>query len=227
MTGTDLSALLRRIRVVLLDFDGPVCDVFSAYPAPQVAADLRDHLNTHAIPVPADLRHLDDPLALIRRLHQHAPEHYPAAEAFLTRAETHAAAHAAPTPGAVEVLTTCTHQARPVAVVSNNSPEAIHTFLTCHGLDTLVAGVFGRDKTTPHRLKPHPHLLDLAATTLDIPHRECLMVGDSATDIQAAHTLGMSALGYVNHPGKQNAFAQLGCEAVITHMSALAHALQN
>ncbi|MEY9213900.1 HAD family hydrolase [Thermobifida halotolerans] len=227
MTRIDLCALLRRTRVVLLDFDGPVCDVFSAYPAPRVAADLCDHLDTHAIPVPSELRNLDDPLALLRRLHRRAPEHHPTAEAFLAGAEIRAASCATPTPGAVEVLTACARQARPVAVVSNNSPEAIRAFLTKHGLEKLVTGVFGRDKTTPDRLKPDPHLLVLAATALDTPHRECLMVGDSTTDIQAAHALDMSALGYANQPGKQAAFEELGCQAVITHMTDLAHALQN
>lgn len=228
MTGADhcaLLPLLRQTSAVLLDFDGPVCDLFSAYPAPRVAADLRDHLDAHAIPVPEELHGLDDPLALVRQLHRHAPQHYPVAEAFLTRAETRAAARAAPTPGAVEALAACARRALPVAVVSNNSPEAIRTFLAARGLQGLVAGVFGRDKTTPERLKPHPHLLNRAAAALRTPHRECLMVGDSTTDVQAAHALGVRALGYANQPGKHAAFQRLGCAAVITRMTDLAHAL--
>lgn len=40
MTTSDVEALLRRVRTVLLDFDGPVCSIFSGYPAPDVADEL-------------------------------------------------------------------------------------------------------------------------------------------------------------------------------------------
>jgi hypothetical protein len=41
VTVDDLAAVLRRRPVILLDFDGPVCSVFSGYPAPQITDELR------------------------------------------------------------------------------------------------------------------------------------------------------------------------------------------
>jgi phosphoglycolate phosphatase len=36
----DVQELLRNAEAVLFDFDGPICSVFSGYPAPRVARDV-------------------------------------------------------------------------------------------------------------------------------------------------------------------------------------------
>lgn len=38
----NLAATVSTTRLLLLDFDGPVCDIFAGYPAPRVAQELRD-----------------------------------------------------------------------------------------------------------------------------------------------------------------------------------------
>lgn len=52
--------------------------------------------------------------------------------------------------------------------------------------------------------KPHPAPLQLACEQTGYAAAECLYVGDSARDIQAAHAAGMPALaaawGYIDHP---------------------------
>ncbi|MFV2199140.1 HAD hydrolase-like protein [Nocardiopsis sp. LOL_012] len=54
-----------------------------------------------------------------------------------------------------------------------------------------------------------------------------MMVGDSATDIEAAHAVGAMAAGYANKPGKAERFRALGCDLVIHSMDELATALKN
>lgn len=44
--------------------------------------------------------------------------------------------------------------------------------------------------------KPHPEPLLLAAQKLNLDPSECVYVGDSATDIMAAHSAGMKAINY-------------------------------
>lgn len=44
--------------------------------------------------------------------------------------------------------------------------------------------------------KPHPGQLLLAAQQLGLPPKHCAMIGDSSTDIDAAHAAGMVAIGF-------------------------------
>ncbi|MGW7198400.1 HAD family hydrolase [Streptomyces chryseus] len=53
------------------------------------------------------------------------------------------------------------------------------------------------------------------------------MIGDSLTDIQAAHKVGAAAIGYANKPHKHQAFTEAGAEAVTEDMQAIADAIQS
>jgi phosphoglycolate phosphatase len=55
-----------------------------------------------------------------------------------------------------------------------------------------VSYVSARTSPDPTLLKPHPHLLTTALTTLNVPAAAATFVGDSVTDIEAAraaHTM--------------------------------------
>lgn len=62
-TDLDAAAVLREIRSVLLDFDGPVCSIFAGLPAPQVAEELSAILTTYGQPIPAGVDR-NDPVDL-------------------------------------------------------------------------------------------------------------------------------------------------------------------
>jgi hypothetical protein len=62
-----LTEILRRTRFVLLDFDGPVCDVFAGYPATDTADTLRALLATELPDLPADVATTRDPLHIVHR----------------------------------------------------------------------------------------------------------------------------------------------------------------
>jgi hypothetical protein len=60
-SSADAEALLRRVRTVLLDFDGPVCSIFAGYPAPNVTAELAATAAAAGHPVPDAYLRSQDP----------------------------------------------------------------------------------------------------------------------------------------------------------------------
>ena len=224
MTPADIDRL-RSSRYVLLDFDGPVCSAFAGYPAPEVADALRADALDAEIVLPVDLLDERDPMKVLLGLWEVAPQHHERAEALLAAAEVTSVATASPTPGAIPFLRACADTRRPVAVVSNNSPECVISFLEKHDLTPLVQGVFGREKSSPHLMKPNPHLPLLALQALGAEAEATILVGDSTTDIEVAHAVGAVAIGYANKSGKRSQFGKLRADVIVRHMGALAVAL--
>jgi hypothetical protein len=69
-----LADVLRPVKHVLLDFDGPVCSVFAEFPAPEVAQRLRTALLASGAQG-SDLDQAEaDPLALLRLVAQTRPD---------------------------------------------------------------------------------------------------------------------------------------------------------
>ena len=215
MTNNQLAAALKQTSSVLLDFDGPICSVFSTFTPAAVARELRTRLQLDAAP------ETNEPFQLLSYVADCEPTILASAEAELSRLESSAVLRAAPTPGAKGVLRHLREAGRPVVVVSNNSADAVRTYLAQHDLTSLVAAVSSRTDPDPTLLKPHPYLLLRAADLLDTAISECLMVGDSATDIEAAHAAGAIAVGYANKPGKREQFERIGAAAVIDEMGEL------
>lgn len=223
MTPEEVN-VIRHARAVLLDFDGPVCDAFAGYPAPQVAQDMLAHSQNAGVPISEEAGAETDPMEVLRYLFQVAPERHSESERMLREAEVISVASAAPTPGAVEFMEACKETGRPLMVVSNNSPEAVTAFLEAHGLTGLVDGIFGRSTESPELMKPHPHILELAFKELPFGPGKCLMVGDSVTDIEVSKAVGVPAVGYANRPNKVGIFRRLGSEVIVDNMTTLAYA---
>lgn len=216
---------LSLCRYVLLDFDGPVCNAFAGYPAHEVADALRRNAVQAGVRLPDSLRGETDPMKVLLGLWRCAPWHHPAAEALQTSAEVSSVASASLTPGALPFIRACSATHRPVAIVSNNAPEAIVSFLEKHDLTPLVEAVIGRDKATPELMKPNPHLPQLALRALGTEPAGTCLVGDSTTDIEVAQEVGVMAVGYANRPGKRVRFEELGADIVTEHMQDLADVL--
>ncbi|MDA2806140.1 HAD family hydrolase [Nocardiopsis suaedae] len=224
MNASDVETL-QRSRYVLLDFDGPVCSAFAGYPAPEAAESLRAAAIGQGVALPESLRSEDDPMKVLLGLWEVAPEYHQDAEALLTSAEVSSVAMATPTAGAIEFMRACASTGRPLAVVSNNSPEAVRSFLDKQDLAHLVKLVIGRDKASPLLMKPDPHLPRLALKALEANPATSILIGDSTTDIEAAHAVGAVAVGYANRPGKRDEFQALSADVITEHMRDLARAL--
>ncbi|MGP3636284.1 HAD family hydrolase [Streptomyces sp. 24-1644] len=227
METDNLSTALASATAVLFDFDGPLCDVFAGHPAKQVARDLAQLAVRSEPALSGKLTSTDDPLEVLRLTHQANSLVGLEVEDALTAAEVAAVGVAGnPTPGAVASLEAVRATGRKIAVVSNNSAECVRVFLDRHGLAGHVLAVVGRPGEQPELMKPNPHSLIKAAELLGVDVTQCTLIGDSLTDIQAAHAVGSTAIGYANKARKRQVFAEAGAEAITESMQAIADAIR-
>jgi HAD superfamily hydrolase (TIGR01549 family) len=220
-----LADLLRHRRVLLIDFDGPICAVFAGYPAPVIADELRKLASAYGIEIPPALAKTDDPLAFLREIAQVAPARQTRAVADALRdKELTAIESARETPGAFEVLRAAKVTGRRVAIVSNNSAEAVNAYLRRHGLhvDHVSAREGGMD---PRHLKPDPYLVTRAVETLDANPGSVVFVGDSATDVDAGRAADITVIGFADKPAKRDRLTETGAWLTINEMSSLADAM--
>ncbi|NKQ57122.1 HAD family hydrolase [Amycolatopsis sp. K13G38] len=215
MSNEALAAVLASTSAVLLDFDGPICSVFSAFSPAAVAEELRARLRL------VDAPKTSEPFEILSYVARTEPSAAARAETELARLETRAVAEATPTPGAAAVLQHFDESGRRVVVVSNNSAVSVRAYLYQHHLAGYVAAVSSRLEADPNLLKPHPHLLFHAAELLNLSVRDCAMVGDSSTDIEAARAAGARVIAYANKPAKRDRFERLRPDAIIDDMAEL------
>lgn len=215
MTALDL---LERRPNVLLDFDGPVCAMFAGLSAPTITGEMLDLLADRGILLPTHFA--DGPHSVF----YHAGRLYPAVRQelhdFLTAREVAAAQVAEPTPGATELLRAWLTAGRSVAIVSNNADVAINGYLNRVGLGPAAVPVFGRPGD-PSLMKPDPYLLLTALQKLGWAAADTVMLGDSTTDIEAAHAAGVASIAYANKPGKRELFQRHMPEVIIDRMTEL------
>ena len=84
----------------------------------------------------------------------------------------------------------------PKAVVTNSTQERLTFVLSKTGLiDYFVGKMFTLDQVTQG--KPAPDLYLLAAETLGVAAKECLVVEDSIVGVQSAVAAGMTVLGFI------------------------------
>lgn len=216
---------LDAMSAVLLDFDGPVCSVFSGYPAPVVADELRGDLLTLGITATEGIRTSLDPLEVLRWTGEEHPEVIGEIDSALTAAERRAVRSAQPTPDAYRVIASAQRIGHPVAIVSNNSTPAITDYLRKHDIADRVAVVAGRPFGKPWLMKPSPVLVLQAIEHLGVDPKRCVFVGDAVTDIQAGRTAGVRVIGYAKTSQHGAVLATAGPDLVISSMSELADAL--
>jgi phosphoglycolate phosphatase len=225
MTGsphnTALLDILTRTHHLLLDFDGPICDVYDGFPAANVAERLRSHLSDEAGQLPDDVVRSDDPLEVFAYAATISAELAVSIEAELAALEETAIATAKPAAYVHEVVAACRESGRSVAVVSNNSERAVNSYLTQHGLDDRIDLVVARTSHDVTLLKPSPHLIEKTLAALGTEPAACALVGDSTTDIEAARLVGVPSIGYANRPGKHASLAVVGADAIVSSLADL------
>lgn len=220
----ELVRLLSRARCVLLDFDGPVAAMFGGITALVAGLRLREAAKAVGLEGAAADVADDHPLGIFEVA---AIEHPDAAQALdhaLRPIELEAADTAIPTPGAEEFLRACADTGRPVAIVSNNAREAVQHYLAKHDLQDLVAFVAARSTSDPAEMKPRPDMPLRAMLAVGARPNTCVLVGDSASDMQVARHLAIPAVGYANKPGKARRLMSHGANAVVSDMATLASA---
>lgn len=207
--------MIRAASCVILDFDGPVCSVFAGQPATTVAAAMIDWLAWQGVHLyPGEQP--GDPLEVLRDAGRKLPaETVAALEAVLTRHEVRAAETSWPTEGAEGVIKSLVTTGRTLAVASNNAAAAIVRYLDRTALTGYFdGGVHGRP-ADPALMKPDPDcILRALRSTRTIPST-ALMVGDSASDFEAADRAGVAFLGFAVDQRHAQALRSAGAAHVI------------
>ncbi|WP_258905383.1 HAD family hydrolase [Actinokineospora sp. UTMC 2448] len=205
-----VHACLAKADALLLDFDGPVCSVFSGFPAYTVADQLRDTLiqGGHR-PLPIEVRQSPDPFEVLYYAATLGEEETRYVEAAFTAHECEAIQTAQPTPGAHHFIRTWHNSGRPLAIVSNNSRAAIETYISLHNLGAQVTAVAARDFIDLSHLKPSPYLLVEALARMKVEADNAVFLGDSATDIQAGRGAGVKCIAFANRPHKVDSLGRL------------------
>ncbi|MEV6728803.1 HAD family hydrolase [Streptomyces sp. NPDC051364] len=221
-----LGTVLRTSKAVLFDFDGPICDVFRGLPAPNIADELTDLLAALAPALGGPARATSDPMEVHSLAQEGGSTVLAAVEAALTAAEIRAVKVAgAPTDGSVQALHAAREAGRYVAIVSNNSTECVLEYLTQHGIVGLVDKIIGRPVLRPDLMKPSPHPLLAAASAFGVESKLTVLIGDSLTDIEAAHAAEAKSIGYANKLHKEASLAAAGADAVVLDMRQIADSL--
>lgn len=220
-----LSEVLARAQHILLDFDGPMCSTFSAISSAEATRRLGEVLDRNGVRVPNYLLDTADPFALLYYVAANAQDLNSTAQTALTTLEIAGVETAHQTPGLLDLLAAAKQADRTVTVVSNNSEAAVQVFVETEGLAAYLNGIAARTEPDPRLLKPHPHLLLKAAAALRAEPSTCVLIGDSVTDVEAAHRAGASSIAFANKPDKRNSLLAAGPDAVISSLRDLTVAL--
>ncbi|MFE9021944.1 HAD family hydrolase [Streptomyces sp. NPDC007808] len=215
-------------RCVLFDFDGPLCRLFPGRSSGPLADTLRGIVAEHGasgLLPPAALVSID-PQDVLRAVDLARPgsELVAALEARLVEGEIEAALSAPPTRGASPLVRRLAKEGVRIAVTTNNSPEAVDTYLRRMRLRRCFAGhLYGRTDN-PRRLKPHPDCLDRALHALGADTQDALMFGDTVTDLAAAEAAGVQFVGYARDADEAKELWEAGAPVVLSrfdHFSAM------
>jgi HAD superfamily hydrolase (TIGR01509 family) len=220
-TRVNPDELVAKAGGVLLDFDGPVCSIFAGYPAPEVAELMRRVLRANGGVADGGVLTEADPLEVLEYVAANNVDLLDTVEEALCAAELEAAASAEPTPDADKVIRHIAQMRIPLVVVSNNSAPAIEAYLRARDLSRFVDGVVGRSFAHPERMKPNPWPIFQAAQLVGVPVDQCILIGDSDTDVAAALAAGARCIGVANRPAKETTLPAAGAVATVTRMEDL------
>ncbi|MFU0243363.1 HAD family hydrolase [Streptomyces scabiei] len=214
-----LRDLVAGARVVLWDFDGPICRLFAGYSADRVAGELVDWLEGLGLKelLTQEEQVHPDPHVLLGAVNRrrHRSDLVADFEERLTREELRAVATAWPTAYADPLIRTWSALDVGLAITTNNSPRVVSEYLATRGLlDCFAPHIYGRTQEL-HLLKPDPYCLNRALNAMGVAPPQALMVGDTTSDLTAARRAGVPFLGYGHNERKAKILQEAGAETVV------------
>jgi len=228
--AADLREVITRARVVLWDFDGPICRLFAGHSAERVAEGLVEWLEgrgLHGLLTEQERDSLD-PHVVLRAVDRRHPGSDLVAELEerLTQEELRAAESARPTAWADPLIRTWTAVGARLAVTTNNSPRVVSKYLEGRGLTGCFAPhLYGRTQDL-HRLKPDPHCLKRALNAMGSAPVAALMIGDTPSDFLAARAAGVPFLGYARNERKEKLLRGVGATTVVNSLEVVLNVIR-
>lgn len=122
-------------------------------------------------------------------------------------------------PGASEVLDYVVQQKLPFALVSNSALDIIEATLASQPWKNLFKHPFSIDHV--QRGKPAPDIYLLAANTLQVEPRHCMVLEDSVTGVTAAVAAGMRCIAICHEAAYRSRLEALTPEVVSSLYEAL------
>lgn len=215
---TTAADLLRSSDTLLLDFDGPICAVFAGITNREAAQRLFANLD-HA--VPAHIAATDDPFDVLQFAATLSRDQADTTDRQFRQIEVEAVESARPTPGASALIRASAGAGRSIGIVSNNSSAAVRKYLARHGLLEAVSSVCGRESGDTTLLKPNPHLLLKALSSLGSDPEQTVFVGDSVSDVVAAHKANVACIAFANRPEKVAVLRRQDPSGIVTALAEL------
>ncbi|MEU5954834.1 HAD family hydrolase [Streptomyces sp. NPDC047525] len=203
-----LVRLLNSAEAVLLDFDGPICDLFYGKPTAPIAALIKDQARgvwgtlTPEVEACVDSHGLLQCLRDMLEPDSHGLTRDPMplkfAESVVREFEVEAVQTARPADRVQDLVDHLRGLGKSLVIVSNNAEEPVREYLDGVGLLPQIKGIFGRDPDEPRHMKPDPDCILRALAYLGLTQspNSCLMVGDQLTDLEAARAAKTPFLGY-------------------------------
>lgn len=104
-------------------------------------------------------------------------------------------------------------QGHQMAVTSNGSEKAVHRFLEKNNVTVFGEHVYAR---VAHKifLKPDSDCIHRAITRTGVSRSECLMIGDSWSDVEAAKRAEVDFLGIAVTPAKEKELVDVGAKII-------------
>lgn len=222
-----LQGLMARVTGIVLDFDGPMCLLFPSGTAPQAEA-IKQAVRADQGRIPLTMQGLRDSHAILQELRQDTSGAAGMVADLVTEAEFRAVRTAQPTEYLHPLVARLAGQGTGLAIASNNDAGAIEDFLRRNDLIAPFRNrVFGRVSHALQKMKPDPYCVALACDSMGLAPRECLMVGDKISDLEAAQAAGTYFLGCTDDASEYDQMEKLGADAVVTSLAPVLNAVHD
>ncbi|MFG2732485.1 HAD family hydrolase [Streptomyces canus] len=133
---------------------------------------------------------------------------------------------AMPTPYADPLIRTWASFGVEFAITTNNAAVTAAAYFEGRGLADCFPYVYGR---TPNLdlMKPNPYCLEEAIKAMGAVPSATLMIGNAATDLEAARQAGVSFLGYARNAHIGQRLEEAGAEFIVDSMQQVLNALRS
>lgn len=211
-------------RALILDFDGPVANLYAGLSAGDIAGYLIEALGEN-LTGDWDERTRQDPGAILKEVYwlEGPSKRFEVLTEALEILEVKASQMAQPTPGAHKLLTMLDELGYSWGIATNSSEGAVYSYMGAQGLhgfrDPIVEG---RQRWRPDTMKPNPDSVLRVLERFERRVDKTYFVGDSATDVEAALAANVTPIGLADTEERRKELEAAGALVVFETMDAVA-----